>query len=85
MTFQPVSDPNTPIGEILKAAGSEGILLESAVLRYRRTRRWSGRPSGSRLPGGDGIPSMPEDPELPGLAKSSAPKNFGPVVSAAEP
>jgi hypothetical protein len=29
MTVQPVSDPNTPIGEILKAAGSEGILLES--------------------------------------------------------
>ena len=29
MTVQPVSDPNTPIGEILKAAGSEGIVLES--------------------------------------------------------
>jgi hypothetical protein len=29
MTIQPVSDPNTPIGEILKAAGSEGIVLES--------------------------------------------------------
>ena len=29
MTVQPISDPNTPIGEILKAAGSEGILLES--------------------------------------------------------
>lgn len=29
MTVQPVSDPSTPIGEILKAAGSEGILLES--------------------------------------------------------
>jgi hypothetical protein len=29
MTTQPVSDPNTPIGEILKAAGSEGIVLES--------------------------------------------------------
>ena len=29
MTVQPVSDPNTPIGEILKAAGPEGILLES--------------------------------------------------------
>ena len=29
MTVQPVSDPKTPIGEILKAAGSEGILLES--------------------------------------------------------
>jgi hypothetical protein len=29
MTVQPVNDPNTPIGEILKAAGSQGILLES--------------------------------------------------------
>jgi hypothetical protein len=29
MTVQPVSDPKTPIGEILKAAGSEGLLLES--------------------------------------------------------
>jgi len=29
MSIQPVSDPNTPIGEILKAAGSEGIVLES--------------------------------------------------------
>ena len=29
MTVQPVSDPNTPIGDILKAAGSEGIVLES--------------------------------------------------------
>jgi hypothetical protein len=29
MTTQPVSDPNTPIGEILKAAGPEGIVLES--------------------------------------------------------
>ena len=28
MTTQPVSDPNTPIGEILKAAGSEGIVLD---------------------------------------------------------
>ncbi len=26
---QPVGDPNTPIGEILKAVGSEGIMLES--------------------------------------------------------
>ena len=35
MTTQPVSDPNTPIGEILKAAGSEGIVLESEGLgRY---------------------------------------------------
>ena len=35
MTTQPVSDPNTPIGEILKAAGSEGIVLESDGLgRY---------------------------------------------------
>ena len=25
MTVQPVNDPKTPIGEILKAAGSEGI------------------------------------------------------------
>ena len=29
MTVQPVSDPNTPIGEILKSAGTEGIVLES--------------------------------------------------------
>jgi hypothetical protein len=29
MTVQPVNDPNKPIGEILKAAGSQGILLES--------------------------------------------------------
>jgi len=29
MTVQPVNDPKTPIGEILKAVGSEGILLES--------------------------------------------------------
>jgi hypothetical protein len=29
MTVQPFRDPNTPIGEILKAAGSEGIVLES--------------------------------------------------------
>jgi hypothetical protein len=29
MTVQSVSDPSTPIGEILKTAGSEGILLES--------------------------------------------------------
>ncbi len=29
MTAHSVSDPMTPIGEILKAAGSEGILLES--------------------------------------------------------
>ncbi len=29
MTTQSVSDPNTPIGEILKAAGSEGIVLDS--------------------------------------------------------
>ena len=29
MNIQPVSDPNTPIGEILKTAGSEGIVLES--------------------------------------------------------
>jgi len=29
VSIQPVSDPNTPIGEILKAAGSEGIVLES--------------------------------------------------------
>jgi hypothetical protein len=29
MTIQPVTDPNTPIGEILKAAGPEGIVLES--------------------------------------------------------
>ncbi len=29
MTTQTVSDPNTPIGEILKAAGSEGIVLDS--------------------------------------------------------
>jgi len=29
MTVQHVSDPNTPIGEILKSAGTEGIVLES--------------------------------------------------------
>lgn len=29
MTIQPVIDPNTPIGEILKAAGLDGIMLES--------------------------------------------------------
>ncbi len=29
MTVQPVNDPNTPIGEILRAAGSEGIVVES--------------------------------------------------------
>ncbi|MGO9600122.1 MAG: hypothetical protein ACLP7Q_19205 [Isosphaeraceae bacterium] len=29
MSIQPVRNPNTPIGEILKSAGSEGILLES--------------------------------------------------------
>jgi hypothetical protein len=32
MTVQAVNDPNTPIGEILMAAGSEGVLLESAHL-----------------------------------------------------
>jgi hypothetical protein len=30
MSIQPVSDPNTPIGEILKSAGSEGVVLETA-------------------------------------------------------
>ena len=34
MTTQSVSDPNTPIGEILKAAGSEGIVLESEDLGH---------------------------------------------------
>ena len=29
MSVHRVTDPNTPIGEILKAAGSEGIVLES--------------------------------------------------------
>ncbi len=29
MIVKPVSDPKTPISEILKAAGSEGIVLES--------------------------------------------------------
>jgi hypothetical protein len=29
MIVQPISDPKTPIGEILEAAGTEGILLES--------------------------------------------------------
>ncbi|MGA7495951.1 MAG: hypothetical protein WBX00_04410 [Isosphaeraceae bacterium] len=29
MTVQPISDLNTPIGQIIKAAGSEGIVLES--------------------------------------------------------
>lgn len=27
MIVQPVSDPNTPIGDILRAAGSDGLLL----------------------------------------------------------
>lgn len=35
MTVQPVTDMKTPIGEILKAAGSEGVLLEpSGNARY---------------------------------------------------
>jgi hypothetical protein len=29
MSVQPITDPNTPIGEIIKAAGAEGIVLES--------------------------------------------------------
>ncbi len=29
MTIQPIPDPNTPIGQIIKAVGSEGIVLES--------------------------------------------------------
>jgi hypothetical protein len=29
MSIQPVSDPSTPIGEILKSAGSEGLVLET--------------------------------------------------------
>jgi hypothetical protein len=29
MTKQALSDPKTPIGEILKAAGAEGIVVES--------------------------------------------------------
>jgi hypothetical protein len=29
MTVQSVSDPTTPIGEVLKSAGAEGVLLES--------------------------------------------------------
>ena len=29
MTIQPIPDPNTPIGQIIKAAGSEGIVLEA--------------------------------------------------------
>ncbi len=29
MTNHTLSDPKTPIGEILKAAGTEGIVLES--------------------------------------------------------
>jgi hypothetical protein len=29
MIVQAVSNPNTPIGEILQAAGTEGVLLES--------------------------------------------------------
>ena len=29
MTIQPIPDPNTPIGQIIRAAGSEGIVLES--------------------------------------------------------
>ena len=31
MTIQPVSNPSTPIGEILKSEGSVGIVLETAV------------------------------------------------------
>lgn len=34
MTVQPVSDPKTPIGELLKAAGSEGLLFESQGQGY---------------------------------------------------
>jgi hypothetical protein len=30
MTIQPVPDPKTPIGEILKAAAADGLVLESA-------------------------------------------------------
>ncbi len=30
MRIHPISDPNTPIGEILKTAGSEGLVLETA-------------------------------------------------------
>ncbi len=30
MSIQSVSDPNTPIGEILESAGSEGLVLETA-------------------------------------------------------
>ncbi len=29
MTVQPIPDLNTPIGQLFKAAGSEGIVLES--------------------------------------------------------
>jgi hypothetical protein len=29
VSLQPVSEPKTPIGEILKSAGSEGIVLDS--------------------------------------------------------
>jgi hypothetical protein len=29
MTIRAVSDPSTPIGEILKTAGAEGVVLES--------------------------------------------------------
>jgi len=29
VSIQPLSDPKTPIGELLKAAGSDGLLLES--------------------------------------------------------
>ncbi len=29
MTIQPIPDPNTPIGQTIKAAGSEGIVLEA--------------------------------------------------------
>jgi len=34
MTNQVLSDPKTPIGEILKAAGSEGTILESENQTY---------------------------------------------------
>lgn len=30
MSIQSLNDPNIPIGEILKAAGSEGVVLETA-------------------------------------------------------
>ena len=53
MTVQSISDLNTPIGQIIKAAGSDGIVLESegqgryALLPLDETSMASGMPSGT--------------------------------------